>query len=114
MEDLLKLVFTLELENVSFVIASYCETESLSFFENEMNSYTSLFPGNENSITKSALGENQGSVRNNLRADLVSRTGRTIAAVIRTASTTATKAPTKIFFVVVHLQYQSRDSCTSN
>jgi hypothetical protein len=74
-----------------------------------MNSDTSLFPVNENSITKSALGENQESVRNNLRADLVSKIGRTIAAVIRTTSTTATKTPTRIFFGADHLQYQSRD-----
>ncbi len=102
------------MENVTFIIKLYYETKSLSLFENEIHSYTSLFPENENSLTKSALGENQGSVRNNLRADLVSRTGRTIAAVIRPATTTATKTPTKIFFGVDHLQYQSRNSYGSN
>ncbi len=95
------------MDNVSFIITLYYETESLSLFENEINSYTSLFPVNENSISKSALGENQESVRNNLRADLVSKIGRTIAAVIAAASTTAAETPTKIFFGVVHLQYQS-------
>jgi hypothetical protein len=106
MKDVLKFVFTLELENVSFVIASYCETESLSFFENEINSYTSLFSVNENSITKSALGENQECMRNNLHAILVSTTARTTATMIRAASTTAAETPTRIFFVVDHLQYQ--------
>ncbi len=53
-------------------------------------------------------------MRNNLRADLVSKIGRTIAAVIRAASPAAAETPTKIFFGVVHLQYQSRDSYESN
>jgi hypothetical protein len=47
MEDVLNFDLFLQVENVSFVTTLYCETESLSFFENEMNSDTSRFPVND-------------------------------------------------------------------
>jgi hypothetical protein len=52
-------------------------------------------------------------MKKNLHAILVSITARTIAVVIRAASTTAAETPTKMFFVVGDLQYQSTDSYIS-
>jgi len=60
-------------------------------------------------ITKSALGENQESIRKNLHAGLVSTTARTVPTMIKAMITVAAKAPTKIFFIADDLQYQSRD-----
>ncbi len=48
-------------------------------------------------------------MRKNLHAGLVSTTARTVPTMIRALITAAAKAPTKIFFVVDDLQYQSRD-----
>jgi hypothetical protein len=53
-------------------------------------------------------------MRRSLPAIFVSKTARTVPTMIRAPSTTAAETPTKMFFVVDDLQYQSRDLYASN